>query len=404
MHVWWSRMSLPSQEPTQAKSESSSLLSFHIGISWSTTGAGGSGRVYADLARYLPPTGVQFSGAVSAPADVSQQTGGEIESFAPASAGMASRLFGARKVVLAAFARKKPDIVASHFALYTVPIADHLRRHVHVVHFHGPWAAESKQEGGKGLSIYAKKQVEKAVYLRANRVIVLSRAFADVATREYGVPEDQIRIVPGAADIGRFNVTQSRYDAREMLGWPSDRRILVSVRRLVSRMGLDRLIAALPTVVRSHPDILLCIVGKGRLREQLEAQVVSLNLQNHVRFQGFVPDEQIPLVYRAADLNIVPTLALEGFGLVAAEALAAGTPSMVTPIGGLPEVVSDLSNDLLFASAETADIAEGLQRFASGSLVLPDAQACYQYAANNFSVELMASRTAAVYREAVAKA
>lgn len=344
---------------------------------------------------------MRFSGAVSAPADVSERTGGAIESFAPAGAGMASRLIGGRRVILEALARKKPDVLASHFALYTAPIADHLRRHVHVVHFHGPWAAESRQEGGRGISVLAKRQVERAVYLRANRVIVLSKAFAEVAVQEYGVPRDQIRIVPGAADIDRFNVSESRQDARQILGWPSDRRILVSVRRLVSRMGLDRLIAALPAVVRSHPDLLLCIVGKGRLREQLEAQVVSLNLQNHVRFQGFVADEQIPLVYRAADLNIVPTLALEGFGLVAAEALAAGTPSMVTPVGGLPEVVSGLSSDLLFASAETTHLAEGLERFASGQLQLPDARACYQFAAENFSAGLMASRTAAVYREAL---
>ena len=74
-------------------------------------------------------------------------------------------------------------------------------------------------------------------------------------------------------------------------------------------------------------------------------------MANHVRMLGSSRDADLPLYYRAADLSVVPTVALEGFGLVAAESLAAGCPALVTPVGGLPSVVADLSPDLVLEDA-----------------------------------------------------
>jgi glycosyltransferase involved in cell wall biosynthesis len=90
---------------------------------------------------------------------------------------------------------------------------------------------------------------------------------------------------------------------------------------------------------------------------------------------------------------------LEGFGLVAAEGLAAGTPSMVTPVGGLPEVVSGLSSNLIFPSALPVDIAEALCQAISRRLPLPTAEACSAYARAHFTTKRMAEQTASVYRE-----
>src|SRR5882757_3926721 len=374
------------------------VRSMQIGISWATHGAGGSGRVFADLIRHLPENGVEVTGVVSAPSDVNLLTDGQIDSFAPEGAGMFERLRGARRHLKTLIKYKPPDLIASHFALYTAPILDNLKGRKLVVHFHGPWAAESLQEDSNPLVSAVKKRIESAVYSRATRIIVLSQAFADVLRREYGIPTDRIRIVPGAADIPRFAIDCTRLQARERLSWPRDKRILVTVRRLVSRMGLDRLIEAMANVVANDPDTILYIAGKGRLRTELEERVSALKLTQHVRFLGFVHDDELPLVYRAADLNIVPTLALEGFGLVAVEALAAGTPSMVTPVGGLPEVISGLSRDLIFASASVEDIAQGLLAVISGSIALPNASACRSFAAEHYSVPRMVAQVADVYR------
>ena len=73
--------------------------------------------------------------------------------------------------------------------------------------------------------------------------------------------------------------------------------------------------------------------------------------------------------------------------------------SMVTPVGGLPEVVAELSPDLVFASSGADEIAAGLSAALSGRLRLPDQAACAAYAAARFDPALAVARTAAVYRE-----
>lgn len=334
-----------------------------------------------------------------APEDVADQTSGAVVCFAPQGSSLPRRMLGSRKAVRSLLRTTQPDLVASHFALYTAPALDLIGKRPYVVHFHGPWAAESAQEGGSPLSLACKRTLERVVYGKAQRYIVLSNAFADLLIRDYGVSAAKIRVVPGAVDTERFAPTFSREEARSRLGLPGDRRILLALRRLVSRMGLENLIDAMESVVKNAPEHLLLIAGSGRLRESLEAQVARLGLKEHVRFLGFVPDEQLPALYRAADLNVLPTLALEGFGLVAAEALAAGTPSAVTPVGGLPEVVSPLAPDLVFPSARPQDIAARLIDFRRGRSALPSSLECESFARQNYSLARMASQTADVYRE-----
>ena len=173
----------------------------------------------------------------------------------------------------------------------------------------------------------------------------------------------------------------------------------VTVRRLVHRTGVDRLIESLPTVQAGIRDVMVFVGGTGPLLTPLKNRVHELGLQECVRFLGYVPDADLPLVYRAADINVIPTTALEGFGLTAVESLAAGTPSLVTPIGGLPEIVSPLSPGLVLRSSEVDEIARGLTSALSGALDLPTDGECRAFAMERFSSELMARRVAEVYAE-----
>ena len=177
--------------------------------------------------------------------------------------------------------------------------------------------------------------------------------------------------------------------------------MLLAVRRLVRRMGLDRLIEAMATLRQKQVDAVLYIVGKGPERLALEELVRRHGLEDTVRFAGFVPDELLPVAYRAADLVVVPTAALEGFGLIAVEALASGTPVLVTPVGGLPEVVSGLSPDLVLPGSDADSIASGLAASLTMPGRLPDEAACRRYAEANFAWPVISERIAAVYRELI---
>ena len=381
---------------TRPQMSSSSPLSLQIGIQY---GGGGEGRVIAELFKFLPCAGFEVLGAVAEPEDITLSTGGRFLNFAPASATRFSRFRGARRKLARILRENRPDIVASHFALYALPVLDKISSQRLITHFHGPWGAESAQDGAGPLAESARMMVEKSLYQRSARVIVLSEAFAQLAMERYGIEAERIRIVPGSVDIERFDLPVTQVAARDRLGLPNSRPILLSVRRLVRRMGLSELIVALRTVVDRVPDVLLCIAGRGLLRQELEQRVYELGLVDHVRFLGFVDDGDLPYLYRAADINVVPTLALEGFGLVAAESLAAGVPVMVTRVGGLPEVVAGLSPDLMFASLRVEDIADGLTAALLGNLRLPESGACAAYARRHFNSQLMAKRIAAVYRE-----
>ena len=378
------------------------LSVLQIGMEWFTPGAaGGLSRYYSDLFKSLPSAGVAPLGLVCSPDNVSDLTDGRVRSFALDGASTLDRMKGVRRAAARVLHEQPVDLVACHFALYGLPVLDRIRHLPMVYHFHGPWAEESGREGERSLSVLAKRALERLVYRRAARIITLSQAFAELAERHYGVPRDRLRVIPGSVDVERFAVPQSRAQAREALSWPAGRPILLTVRRLMARMGLDRLITAMQSVARAQPEVLLCIAGRGQQAAALQAQVDSLGLGQHVRFLGFVPDADLPLAYRAADINLLPSDALEGFGLSAAEALAAGTPTMVTPIGGLPDVVRELAPDLIFQSGASEHLASGLIAALGGQLRLPGGDECRAYAAGRFSLALCGRRVADVYREVV---
>jgi glycosyltransferase involved in cell wall biosynthesis len=376
------------------------LRVLEIGMEWfSAKSAGGLARVYTDLFDMLPPCGVEPFGLVAGPRDVAGLTSGRVRNFAVEGDALASRLRGVRRAIRESLQQRQFDLVSCHFALYAAPGLHLLRRLPMVFHFHGPWAEEAAQEEQGGAAVVAKRMLEGLIYRRADRVIVLSRAFGELAVRRYGVQPDRVRVVPGSIDMARFAVRATRAEARAVLGWPVDRPILLTVRRLAARMGIDTLLTAMTRIRAACPDVLLVIVGKGPMEARLRAQTEALDLGESVRLVGFVSDDMLPMAYRAASINVLPTRALEGFGLSAAEALAAGTPSMVTPVGGLPEVVGELSPELIFRSGSADDLAEGLLAALLGHLLLPDEAACRRYAASRFDPALCGRRTAAVYRE-----
>jgi glycosyltransferase involved in cell wall biosynthesis len=123
-----------------------------------------------------------------------------------------------------------------------------------------------------------------------------------------------------------------------------------------------------------------------------------------VKLLGYVPDADLPLAYRAADITIVPSTSLEGFGLVAAESLAAGTPAVVTPVGGLPEVVRGLAPQWVLAGTAATDLAEGIIGALTGRLGGPGPDACAAYARANFDWPVIAARVRGVYAEALGTA
>jgi Glycosyltransferase len=376
------------------------MRSLQLGMGWFDEQPGGLNRVYFELLRHLPEAGVEVRGLVTGSAAVAEQTEGQVRAFASTNAPLWRRWQGARREMATMTADFHPQLVVSHFALYTYPVLKQIKEPL-VVHFQGPWADEGAVEGGRGIARFVKQSIETAVYRRARRLICLSQAFATLLVERYGIDPRRVRIVPGGVDVGRFEGGPDRGMARERLDWPQDRPIVFAVRRLVRRMGLEDLIEAMVEVRRRVPDVLLLVGGRGPLHDELTARIELLGLTEQVRLLGFIPDDALPLAYRAADITVVPTVALEGFGLIAAESLAAGTPTLVTPVGGLPDVVRDLSDSLVLPSTGPGALAEGLSAALRGDMSLPDSDACRAFARERYDWPNITRQVRTVYEESV---
>jgi glycosyltransferase involved in cell wall biosynthesis len=162
-------------------------------------------------------------------------------------------------------------------------------------------------------------------------------------------------------------------------------------------MGLNHLIDALSEVRKRIPDVLLYIAGTGPLHEALQRRIDEEDLSEHVSLLGFLPEADLPFAYRAANVSVVPTVSLEGFGLITVESLAAGTPVLVTPVGGLPEVVSPLSSALVLEGSDVDHLATGMIGSLTGTLSLPSSRACRAYARARFSWPAISQQTRSVY-------
>lgn len=380
---------------------SQTIESLQIGMHWFGERPGGLDRMFMEIVGALPAQGVNVRGLVAGSPAVEEASGGTISSFAPPQSPLRTRLWGVRSQARRLRQARRPDVVASHFALYAAPAAGLFRDVPHVVHFHGPWADESYPEEKRPVSHAMRHSLERHVYRSGARHIVLSRAFGRVLTEQYGVDEERIRVVPGCVDIGRFDIGVSRREAREQLGLPQDRPLLFCLRRLVWRMGIENMIDAMFLVKQAVPDVLLTIAGRGPLEPALRAQIQARGLENHVQLAGFVSDEALPLWYAASDLGVVPTVALEGFGLTTIESLASGTPVLVTPVGGLPEAVAPLSPDLVLPAGGFQALAAGIIAALREPDRLPTTEQCRAYARANFDRPVVVEKVAQVYREAI---
>ena len=377
------------------------MKTMQIGMGWFPDRAGGLNRYYYDCANYFPAADIQFDGLVAGGANVESDSQGKVVAFAPSDAPLFRRWLGVRKSVKELTAKQDYDLIVSHFAFYTFPLLNIIGARPLVTHFHGPWSLESGVEANKSLAVKAKSWLEQSVYGRSQQFIVLSQTFGDILHQEYRVPLERINIIPGGVDLDRFNISVSQAQAREKLGLDRDRPTIFCIRRLAKRMGLENLVTAMVDVRAKHPDTILYIAGKGELAATLQTQIEELELDNNIRLIGYVSDADLPLYYRAANFSVVPTIALEGFGLIVVESLAAGTPVLGTPIGGIPEILRPFSEDLVFEGYRPQQLATGIIEALSGDRILPSSQSCLDYAIANYNWRAIAQQINQLYQKAI---
>lgn len=243
------------------------------------------------------------------------------------------------------------------------------------------------------------------VMRRCDRVMVLSQhSRQQVATLFPTIHQDRLVLIPGGVDVERFHPAPDRSAVRARLGLPPDTTILLTVRRLVPRMGLENLLQAFAQVSREQDDLYLVIGGRGRLESTLHALAGQLGIANRVRFIGFIPEEDLPVYYQAADLFVLPTSALEGFGLITLEALATGLPVVGTPVGSTQEILGRFDARSLTAGTDAVALVEGIRWGLAHREELALAEHCRAFAVTHHDWEHIVDRYEALYTELLERA
>jgi glycogen(starch) synthase len=244
--------------------------------------------------------------------------------------------------------------------------------------------------------------VERALVARATRTIVCSTAMADEVVTALGAERGDVVVVPNGVDVARWSTSAAQRTAvRQQLG-VEDEPLLVLVGRLEHEKGAQDAIDALALLSATHPHVHLVLVGDGARAGDLRRQARDAGVDSRVHLVGRVPDDRVAATVAAADVALVPSR-YEPFGIVALEAMAAGTPVVVTSTGGLADIVDDRRTGRVVAPAAPAALAAAVDELLSN----PDERHRLSTAASHrltdhFGWGPVAAATAAVYSDAVA--
>ena len=240
------------------------------------------------------------------------------------------------------------------------------------------------------------------LYNRAvDGVVAISGGVAD-SLAAAGVERRHITVVHSGVDCERFRAPtpQERADARTALNIADGEFVISAVGALEQRKGHRYLIAAIGAIAASG-KFRCFIVGQGLIGRVLQDEIAVIRNLGRIKLLGRVDD--VRGLLWASDAFAMPSLK-EGLGVAALEAMASGLPVIASDVGGLREVVEDDRTGIIVPPANPEKIASAIKRLAeSPELRSQMSAAARSRVVENYSMEQMAARTLALYRECVRK-
>jgi glycosyltransferase involved in cell wall biosynthesis len=242
----------------------------------------------------------------------------------------------------------KPDVIEIHNIPVGLPLfffhkVLSLRKPSYF--FHGPAALEAKIEGANKFQCMSRMILERACLRRSKLVYCVSNAFKKVLLEQHSfmaIASKNIRIRYPKMNFKELpevsSLTSTSHASKE--------KVYICIRRLVERTGVLQLVESFIALYldgQIDPESTLVVLGDGPLKQTIEDSVREAGLEMNVKILGYVSEEERDLWFTKATFNVVPTIGLEGFGLVVVEAALLGCPSIVTDVNALPEVIEALN-------------------------------------------------------------
>ena len=182
---------------------------------------------------------------------------------------------------------------------------------------------------------------------------------------DLGISNQKIVKIPMGVDSKKFNpdVDPKKIEKKYNL---ENKKVILTVGRLVERKGQDKVIKAMPKILEKVPNAVYLIIGEGEYKPKLKELIEELNLEKQVIFTGYVPNQKLPVYYNACDIFIMPSREIpeegdaEGFGIVYLEANACGKPVIGGKSGGIPDAIIDGKTGLLVDPHSEKEIAQAV--------------------------------------------
>ncbi len=256
------------------------------------------------------------------------------------------------------------DVVHSHYwdaGWAGQKIAEELGiPHVHTPHSLGWWKKHNmgsemdEQDMEKRYRFEERIREEFLVYQTCDHVIATTEPQTEILQEQYNVLERHITVIPPGMDENRFSPVRQQERAGLRQRYDLQPHDVLTVGRMAANKGYDLLIQSMPTLLELVPDSrLIAAVGSEDSRRDeegiagLKTVAKQAGVADKVVWVQYIPDEDLANYYRASSVFALSSR-YEPFGMAAVEAMACGTPTVVTVHGGLFELI-DFGNQALFA-------------------------------------------------------
>ncbi|MDP3999627.1 MAG: glycosyltransferase family 4 protein [bacterium] len=205
---------------------------------------------------------------------------------------------------------------------------------------------------------FLRNQLERLAYRFIDFLVTGTESLKKEYAAHYAIRENKIKVMPNWVDIEKIKNQKSKIkigEIKQELKIPEDAKVLLFVHRLSQRKGAHYL----PEILKALQDenAVLVVIGDGPERESIKSQITNYKLLDKVRFLGWVPNNQLPYYYAAADLFIMPSDE-EGFPHVLLESMAAAVPFVASDIGGVREITPEPMHSYLARVGDTGQFAD----------------------------------------------
>ncbi|MFW5868282.1 MAG: glycosyltransferase family 4 protein [Armatimonadota bacterium] len=232
--------------------------------------------------------------------------------------------------------------------------------------------------------------------------------FSDMLTacsdgvREYmaaqGIPAGRIEVMYNGLNLEQFEGLPSGAEVRDELGLPQDAPVIGEVAHLSPRKGQTHLIDAVVLLPERWPDLVCLLVGEGEDHEMLAKRIADLGLEDHVRMLGYRPDARA--LMKAMDVVVLPSVAIEGFGIALAEGAFLGKPVVGSDAPGIREALVDGETGLLAPSGDPRGLANAIDTILSNSGMAEEmGERGRRRAMKMFTLDHMVERAEGLYQQ-----